>query len=279
MDNNVENTDFPRVDREGVDLVVYQCGMEKCKSSHSYGPALRDHFLIHYILEGEGKFYVDDNCYKLSKNQGFLICPDVITYYEADNKNPWYYTWVGFKGMKAESYLRMAGLSRENPIFTFEDDMFIRECFDAMRRSVNLKYGGELKSQGLLSIFLSELIESSGKQEVLSSNYKEIYIKKALQFVEANYSRDISIKAIAEYVGLQRNYFSSLIKEELGISLQEYLIKFRINKACELMRNKNLSIGDIARSVGYSDPLGFSKIFKKVKCISPKEYREGITNI
>ncbi|MGF7047731.1 AraC-like DNA-binding protein [Paenibacillus sp. DS2015] len=59
-------------------------------------------------------------------------------------------------------------------------------------------------------------------------------------------------------------------------SIQEYLIHFRVNKACELMMNSELSIGDISRSVGYDDPLLFSKIFKKVKGASPKHFRDAI---
>jgi YesN/AraC family two-component response regulator len=142
-----------------------------------------------------------------------------------------------------------------------------------------MKRSGEIKSQGLLMVFLSELIERSNRNIEYGISDKDIYVKKSLQYIEANYSRDISISDVASYIGLNRNYFCSVIKERLGISLQEYLIKFRVTKACELMKNRNLSIGDIARSVGYNDPLGFSKIFKKIKGCSPKKFRETIDNL
>ena len=276
MDEVIESADFSTNNKEGIDLVVYQCGMEKCKPRHFYGPAIRDHFLVHYILEGEGSFHVDGNTYKLKKHQGFLICPDVITYYEADIENPWFYTWAGFKGMKAEIYLKMAGLDRENPVFFFEDSDFVLKCFEDMRKTANMKRAGDIKSQGILTVFLSELIEKSSANFIYGSSDRDIYVKKSLQYIETNYSRDISISDVASYIGLNRNYFCSVIKEHLGISLQEYLIKFRVAKAIELMKNKNLSIGDISRSVGYNDPLGFSKIFKKVIGSSPKKYRETL---
>ena len=87
MEEDMQITYLPTVNREGFDLVVYQCGMEKCKPSYSYGPAVRDHYLIHFIIKGSGIFYVNGKSYEIKANQGFLICPDVVTYYKADNQD------------------------------------------------------------------------------------------------------------------------------------------------------------------------------------------------
>jgi AraC-like DNA-binding protein len=267
---------FSTMNSEVLDLTVYQCGMEKCNPLHSYGPAVRDHFLIHFILEGSGTFYANGKSYKLNKNQGFLIFPDIITYYEADSDSPWSYTWVGFKGIKAESYLKLAGLDKENPIFEYTKDDLIKTCFEHMLKAIPLQYGRDLRLQGLLNIFLSELIENAANHTVEGTNQKDIYLKKTFQYIEANYSRNISISQIAQNINLHKNYFSNFFKNNIGITAQEYVINYRINKACELMKNPLLSISDIARSVGYTDPLGFSKIFKRIKGKSPKNYREGI---
>jgi YesN/AraC family two-component response regulator len=252
--------------------------MEKCKKSYSYGPAVRDHYLIHYILKGSGIFHVNGKSYRIKENQGFLICPDIVTYYEADAEDPWIYTWVGFKGIKAEQYLKLANLNQENPVFECAEIEFVQKCFEDMIKATELKYARELRLQGLLSMFLSELIEEAGKNDTVSSNtnYKELYIKKSLHYVEANYSGKLSIPEMAKSVGLNKNYFSTFFRENIGMTPQQYIIRFRINKACELMENQGLTIGDISRSVGYEDTLGFSKIFKKEKGMSPKEYRRGL---
>ena len=276
MKEDMQITYLPTVNRDGFDLVVYQCGMEKCKPSYSYGPAVRDHYLIHFIIRGSGIFYVNGKSYEIKANQGFLICPNVVTYYEADNEEPWEYTWVGFKGIKAENYLKLANLNQENPIFECANGGFVKKCFEDMIKATELKFGREFRLQGLLGVFLSELIEEAGKSVVISSNYKELYIKKSLQFVEANYSRKLYISEMAKSVGLNKNYFSAFFKENIGVTPQQYIIKFRINKACELMSNSGLTISDISRSVGYDDTLGFSKVFKKEKGMSPKSYRENL---
>lgn len=275
MEFEREITFFSTANKEGFDLIVYQCGMEKCKPSYAFGPAVRDHFLIHFILEGRGIFRVNGKTYKLEKNEGFLIWPDNITYYEADKEQPWVYTWVGFKGIKAKNYLKLADLDEDNPIFKYEGGDFIKNCFENMRKASNLENGKELRLQGLLSIFLSELIEKSPVSKTIDNNYKELYIKKTLDFIETNFSRDITVPEMAKNIGLNKNYFSSFFKKSIGMSPQQYLIKFRVNKACELMKNSELTISDVSRSVGYNDSLGFSKIFKKTIGLSPKAYRES----
>ena len=264
---------FSDMDKANNDLIVYHYGMQECKAGHSFGPALRDHFLIHYIISGSGRFYVDGKMYELHRNQGFLISPEVITYYKASDEDPWVYSWVGFKGFKAEAYLKLANLNRSNPIFYYEGEA-IGKCFEDITNSNRYKHGFELRLKGLLCIFLSELIENAEINNILSDSYKDTYIKRSIQYVEANYSRDISVSSLAEYIGLNKNYYSTFFRENLGITPQQYIISFRIDKACELLKNKSLTISEISRSVGYTDPLGFSKIFKHIKGTSPRGYRE-----
>lgn len=262
-----------------TDLNMYQCGTEKCKPGHYYGPAVRDHFLIHYIMEGKGIFQVGNTTYKLGKGQGFLICPEIITFYQADMDSPWHYTWIGFNGLKAEEYLKQANLCYYNPIFTYTEDNYIETCFKEMITSKEMDKGREMRLLGLIYLFLSRLIEINGN--ILSYNAtvnrKELYIKKIVEFIELNYSRKISISEIAAYIGLDRSYMGSIFKEFFNTSPQNYLINYKINKACDLMLNPELTIGDISRSVGYEDPLLFSKIFKKTKGLSPREYRKKLS--
>jgi AraC-like DNA-binding protein len=261
--------------RDGIDLSVYHCGMEICKNDHYFGPAVRNHYLIHYILDGEGTFQVGGKVFYLKKNQGFLICPEVVTFYKANSKNPWKYAWVGFNGIKAEQYLKSANLSSNNPIFTYSEGDYIEKCFEQMLQSAHLKFSSETRLQGFLYLFLSELIEKNACENLTRENQRDLYIKKAIQFIEANYSRDISINQIASYLGINRSYFSTLFKAVLKVSPQEFLIKFRMDKAASLISSSSLSISEVSRSVGYDDPLAFSKIFKKLKSCAPREYKNN----
>lgn len=263
-----------------TDLNMYQCGTEDCNAGHYYGPAVRDHFLIHYIHSGKGKFCVGEREYNLQKGQGFLICPDIVTYYQADFEDPWTYSWVGFHGLKADSYLKSADLTMDNPIFTCNGDDYISGCFLQMISAKSLQKGREIHLLGLFYLFLSHLIEQNGKADLYghAGSRKEVYIKKAIEYIEMNYSRKMSITEIAHHLGLDRSYLGSVFKEQLDTSLQDFLIKYRLDKACELMKKASLSIGDVSRSVGYDDPLMFSKLFKRNRGISPRDYRKNYHN-
>ena len=259
-----------------TELNMYRCGIEDCSSGHSWGPAVRDHYIIHYVLGGRGVFQVNGKTYPLVENDGFMICPNTIVYYQADIQEPWSYAWVGFNGFKAEVYLNQAGLKAGHPVFRYDFDSFLKDC---LFRMIDTKYqpkGREIRLLGLLYEFLSRLIETAETVSMSKkgSNRKEEYLKKALQYIQMNYSRKINIGEIAHHVGLDRSYLYSLFLEYLKASPQDFLISFRLDKACELMSNSSLSIGDISRSVGYEDPLQFSKVFKKAKGLPPKEYRK-----
>lgn len=259
-------------ERDGVDLNMYQCGMEQCSKGHGFGPAVRDHFLIHYILDGEGIFHMNNKQYNLTKGEGFLIPPNVITYYEADMENPWTYVWVGFHGLKAESYLQRANLTKENPIFRCYNDTLKNYVLEMIEDNKFSTYNS-LKLQGLLFLFIAELIKNTPEGIQMIHNTTEVYIKEAIQFIENNYSRRIKIEDIAGHLSIDRSYFSNIFKEKIQKSPQQFLLEYRINRACELMRDPKLSIKHVAYSVGYIDPLSFSKMFKKVKGISPTKWR------
>ncbi len=262
-----------------TDLYIYQCGSECCPNGHFHGPAVRDHYLIHYIHSGKGIFQIGDTIHHLEAGNGFLICPDIVTFYQADAKEPWHYSWVGFHGLKAETYLAEAGLTEKNPIFKYTEDDFIENCFYEMAEAYYLKHGGDVKRLAYLYLFLYKLIQKNAKDLYYSTkeSRNDAYVNEALQFIEMNYSRKFTIDMLANFVGLNRSYLNSIFKEELGKNLQQYLIEFRILKACELLESDSLSIGDVSRSVGYSDQLLFSKVFKRIRGISPSEYKKNIS--
>ena len=68
-----------------------QFGYENCKPSHFYGPAIRTHWLLHYVISGFGSFHYQGKIYKIHPGEIFVIPPWIETYYEADAVNPWNY--------------------------------------------------------------------------------------------------------------------------------------------------------------------------------------------
>lgn len=261
-------------------LSFYHSSKEDCIPGHYYGPAVRDHFLIHYVLKGKGIFKVGDTTYNLRAGYGFLICPWRVTFYQADYEEPWSYCWVGFSGTSAEYYLNQANLTAENPIFEYTKDDYLKNIIFELSgtgKAFSSIAAREAKQTGLLYLFLTVLMDNASNGSLARNidNKTDMYVKKASEYISRNYSREIRIDEVAGYIGLDRSYLGALFKENMGCSLKQYLTKFRIDKACILMLEPGLSIGDIARSVGYEDPLLFSKVFKSVKGQSPTTYRKS----
>lgn len=260
-----------------LDLHVTQFGKEQCSPRHFHGPAMREYYLIHYVTKGEGLFKTENEVYHLKAGEGFIICPNVVSYYEASEENPWQYYWIGFNGLQAEAILAQAKLSVQNPIFIYNKTSHLSLLFEELIRFKE-KEALTLELQSLRTLFtiLSLLIETnhlSTSTTQKKNNLKELYVKKAIDFIEMNYANKISVEEISHFIGLDRSYLNSLFKSFVNSSIQEYLIQYRIRKACTLLHTTSLSIGDISRSVGYEDPLVFSKSFKKIQGVSPKHYR------
>ncbi len=87
------------------------CGFAECKPLHSYGPAARPNYILHYVMKGKGIYQVGETKYQLKEGQAFLIEPESLTFYQADKKEPWSYLWVGFGGTEAQRFVRDLGLN------------------------------------------------------------------------------------------------------------------------------------------------------------------------
>lgn len=93
-----------------------------------------------------------------------------------------------------------------------------------------------------------------------------------MRFIQRNYCEMISVDGIAEFAGISRSHLYRVFMKNTGMSPNEYLSAYRINKACGLLRNSGLKINEIASSVGFQDQLYFSRVFKKMKGVSPSGY-------
>ncbi|MFS0724807.1 AraC family transcriptional regulator [Paenibacillus sp. 1P07SE] len=266
-----------------MDLKLYYCGAENCPPGHSWGPGVKDHYKIHYVSSGKGTFLCDGKEYTISPGDGFLICPDTPCTYKADGDDPWSYSWVAFSGMHAQTYLKRAGLSRSQPVFhcAGDADVQIRSCFANMLEASRYEHSRDMKLLSALYAFLGIIIDHVGAKtpEEYAANVKEHYIYQAVNFIETNYSHSINIEDLARELNLNRKYMSKLFKEIVGVTPQNYLIRYRMERAAELMKNTTLSIGEIAQSVGYPDQLLFSRMFKKVMGASPRDHRKSAVDV
>lgn len=268
--------------RAYVDFYPVQFGMEACQPLHSFGPTKKQHYLFHYIISGSGCFYLtkEQRSYRLQAGQGFLIPPDVICSYEADQKHPWTYIWIEFDGLKTEHFLRQAGLSLEQPIFSQNKQATASPVYKEMQEILKLHHVKSAYLLGHLYLFMASLIEESlTKKNSHHDNNKEFYIREAINYIERHFSQSITIDDIAHQCNLNRHYFSRLFKEQMSITPQQFLIQYRMSQACELLQNTTKTLQEIAESVGYSNQFNFSNAFKQHYHTSPAKWRKEKRNL
>jgi two-component system response regulator YesN len=146
-----------------------------------------------------------------------------------------------------------------------ENDVSENKYLIQMLKIHNIK---ELKVSYIdyLKNFLIKIEES--KQKELNG-----LISKAIEYINGNYHKNISLDDVAKEINMSYHYFSKFFKDSIGKNFVDYLTELRIDKAKEFLKDTTISIKEVCYKIGYSDPNYFSKIFKKVTGMTPTEFR------
>ena len=270
----LENTfkySFKAPIRENISLAVYNTGYQRCEPGYSWGPALRDHYLIHYVVSGRGRYTVAGKEFELSAGDIFLIYPSSVVSYAADETDPWEYYWVGFNGTEAKRLVDMTAFRKEEPVLNYSDYPDIKKLLFNIYSNRGAETKNEALMLGRLYIFLARLIELGGKDQIEDSISKR-YLRQAIQFIVHNYCSNIDIEDIASASGISRSHLYRIFISEVGMAPSDYLTNYRINKACALLHESRFTVTEVANSVGYEDALYFSRVFKRIKGVSPTKY-------
>ena len=122
--------------------------------------------------------------------------------------------------------------------------------------------------------FIDKMKNAASNMTTGTSDHTHYLIKQALEYIENNTEKDISLNEISEKLNISSYYFSKLFKEETGEGFVEFLTKKRVDKAKEMLKDPTKSIKEVGSDCGYSDPNYFSRIFKKATGMTPTEYKE-----
>ncbi|MCI9122661.1 MAG: AraC family transcriptional regulator [Eubacterium sp.] len=262
-----------------LDISLIHAGKENCKPSHICTDT-RNEFILHFILSGKGFYSLNNGkIYSLSAGQMFLIRPNEPITYGSDNIDPWEYTWIGFNGVRADAILKQCGFSDHKLVLPSPDEpKIVTECIEHMLECRKLTSANDLRREAWMLILFSRLIDyhdkCSQKRTQENSSYStKAYVELAVEYIKYYYKDGINVSDIAGHLGISRAYLNSAFQKELGISIQKFLIDYRMYKAANLLVSTPDTIKEISGAIGYEDQLNFSKAFKKKFGISPKNYR------
>jgi len=203
-----------------------------------------------------------------------MLFPNQVCTYIADRQLPWEYVWLEFDGLRAKEAVELAGLMQECPVYKARYKDIYENMKEEILYIVNHKEASPFHLIGHLYLFIDGLVRSSTATQISKGNrLRDFYIKEAFAFIEQNFQNDISVEDIAAACGLNRSYFGKIFHESMGKTPQEFLISYRMTKATELLKLTDLSIADIGNVVGYPNQLHFSRAFKNVYRVSPRQWR------
>ena len=124
-----------------------------------------------------------------------------------------------------------------------------------------------MKCDGLFLLIVSRILELQQSQQ------SNPYVTKIKTYLQQHYTEKVTVQSVAEYVGLNEVYCGALFSRETGDTILNYTNQLRINNATELLKYSTASVTEIAEEVGFDELYYFSRVFKKLIGISPKEYR------
>lgn len=257
---------------------IYYCGHELCQGGHFYGPAVRPHNLVHFILKGKGQYFVNGETYSLKQGDAFLIRPNETTYYIADDREPWEYAWVAFGGSDVDALLNMCSFSKDSLVFISKQTTTSKEYSDNILNLIRIFHEDHYNEPALLSCFYSVFSRMVKKETNNIYNTKELFYKEACYYIHQNYSYDIHINGIASFIGINRTYLYKIFMDMDNISPKQYLIQYRLQVATNMLYDTNMSITEIAISCGFRELTSFTRLFTKYKGVSPSQFRKTLVD-
>ncbi|MCW3790295.1 AraC family transcriptional regulator [Paenibacillus sp. LS1] len=139
--------------------------------------------------------------------------------------------------------------------------------------------------RGGMSKFQTEMLFRDVLNEALicvdhrqNSNESDALFERVSTHIHENYDQSLTVTSLAELYNVNRNRISYVFRRHAGMGPADYILKYRINMAQQMLSASDASVQHIAETVGIADPFYFSRVFKKQNGISPTEYRQKFIN-
>jgi len=250
-----------------------------------YYPQARNHYrsreegisqsILIYNTKGYGTIEIAGEKHTLPPDHFFIIPQNHPHFYYSSKKEPWSIYWIHFAGKKSKLFsilpLRPIAVERSKTSRTNDRFALFNEIFQ------NLERGYSMETLEYLNLCLPRLLASFTylKQfRSINDPQNKDSVSLAINFMLENLKSKLTLAQLADVANLSPTYFSRLFLSRTGFSPIDYFIQMKIQRSCRLLENKELSIFDVAIESGFDDQFYFSRQFKKVMNISPREYRK-----
>jgi AraC family transcriptional regulator of arabinose operon len=260
-------------------LFVTEIGFE---SDSAFKPfkkhAAGNHYLLVYIAKGEGWYCVNDKTFGVCENDYFVLSHESAVRLGSSVENPWSIYWAYFSGTQAPNIvLHLMGKNNFVPrkakplvgrVAQFNDILHHLELLENME---NLVYANSRFYSFLCSFRLTVL---SARKHARKDG-----VIQSIEFMRENIEVNVCLDDLARVAGLSVSHYSTMFKRKTMQSPLNLYTSMKVQRACQLLQNRNQTIKSIAYSLGFFDQYHFSKVFKHIIGTSPKEFKNPGRNV
>jgi len=261
-------------------LIITSCGTYHLYTRPklpTWRPKGRSDFQLLYIAAGKAHFHFDGKEEIITAGHMVLYRPKEPQKYEYYGEDQTEVYWVHFTGSDVTNILRSYGLTKDKHVFYCGSGLEYQNHFRAMIQELQMckdDYEEMLVIQfKQILIKLHRYFNTASKVD--NRQIAEEIDKATLYFTE-HYNEEICIEDYAQKHHMSTSWFIRNFKQYTGSTPMQYILSIRIYNAEALLQNEQYNVTEISNIVGYDNPLYFSRIFKKVKGLSPSEYRKNI---
>lgn len=252
-----------------------EIGYEDETIFHPFTKSKGSQYLLVYVSRGEGRYRVAKKVYDVTENDFFVLPVRYATGLESSENNPWSIYWAYFSGSQAPKVVQHLVSSKYSPvkakplvgrIAQFND---ILHHLELMENIENLVYANSRFYSFLCSFRLMVLSTKKygNKDGVIQS----------IEYMRENISNVISLEDLAEVAGLSVSHYCAMFRQKTMQTPMQLYTSMKIQRACQLLQNRSQTIKSISYSLGFFDQYHFSKVFKQIMGVSPKEFRSHDT--
>lgn len=229
-------------------------------------------FRLFYLAEGQCEIKTDLTSFVSTAKNLTILSPN-CQYNISVLENSVLYT-LDFLGTKASEYTERMGIVSDFPFLPLEQNNKLAEDFETCLQECTLKpYASDLTAINFFYGIAKPFIFENYSKSDIEVPCKEIYIKNAIQYINANYSNpEITLNSTAAYLNISPSYCARIFKSIVKTSFTKYLTYKRIKVAASLMAQGETSIKKIAEQVGFRNQFYFSAVWKKYNHVSPSAH-------
>ncbi len=250
------------------DLNLLYCGNREHSIDHRYTHTQKA-YLLTYVAEGRATLTAEGKKMPLKAGDFFVSFPASGASYTTKAGVPWSIRWVTLTGTQLDSLLPLMGFTPDRPILPVSNPAEVEEI---LKELFVIALKDDLKNKLSALSLLYELLSTVCASSASATHHKTV--SGAVAFVSEHYGdKELTVEALAARAFLNTNYFSKLFTAHVGMPPSRFILKTRMEKAKKFLQFTQLSIASVARSVGFSDALYFSRTFRRYTGLSPSEFR------